>query len=456
MDTDGSPTLGRCVRLPDELVEMIVDAAASLSAPDATVALRHACLISPQYYRIAKGRLARSPVLRAATPRAAEAFYRRLLLSSGALALEAASTACPSEEEAEDPVLAARQWASQLRKLQIVGQAGWRHRATVKTRPFLITPATLVAILNQCAQATSLECLALVELPWVSAGFVGHVRPWPATLTKLLLLTPSTSSELFSLLHNFVNLEHLAIGSCDSEDPRLGMIAYTAPAPYSLKSFGIVCRTAERWLKTGLPWGLRDLQWIVRGRSLERLTSVHLELADDDDVISVVEMLEDVDLDHLRLRSVTQMTMTAALLLCKGLKHLHLSSIYATALRSTSTVWAAIPDSIEHLSIDVTRLEGHGPWNARSAAGLAGCLAGVVSSGRCKSLRTIGCIFQEPGFGFSGQGEGSAGTEMEDMRRICKASGVRLVRSTFDGELLDLAMSASTLTSRLRIIRQSC
>ncbi|KAH9814836.1 hypothetical protein DFH28DRAFT_893964, partial [Melampsora americana] len=122
---------------------------------------------------------------------------------------------------------------------------------------------------------------------------------------------------------------------------------------------------------------------------------------------------------------------------CQGIKRLCLSSIYGTALRSSShhsshpqtlpldpsldsseneppplgllrnrsiptenPVWSSIPNSIEELSIDITRLPGHGPWNSRSIGNFAQSLSKLIISNQCPNLIRLGSFLSNEDFQF--------------------------------------------------------
>ncbi|EGG12239.1 uncharacterized protein MELLADRAFT_76559 [Melampsora larici-populina 98AG31] len=177
----------------------------------------------------------------------------------------------------------------------------------------------------------------------------------------------------------------------------------------------------------------------------------------------------------LYLRGISSSLMSQTLPQCKGIKRLCLSSIYGTALRSSkysldfqilpadassepaeevsspseyeppplgllrsshgpadNPVWTSIPDSLEELSIDVTRLSGHGPWNARSAGKLAGTLAELLVSNQCPKLIRLGSFFANEDFvyGIHALRHGrKLIPEVQHLIQLAEAKGVCLVAS---------------------------
>lgn len=180
-------------------------------------------------------------------------------------------------------------------------------------------------------------------------------------------------------------------------------------------------------------------------------------------------------LRNLYLRGISALLMSHTLSQCKGIKRLCLSSIYGTALRSSNNslesqtlphdasldpsedipsaseheppplgllrsryvpadnpVWTSIPDSVEELSIDVTRLPGHGPWNARSSGKLAGSLVELLSSNQCPKLTQLGSFLAHEDFvyGIHASRHGRHLTpEVQHLIQLAEAKGVRLVPS---------------------------
>ncbi|EFP89663.1 uncharacterized protein PGTG_15626 [Puccinia graminis f. sp. tritici CRL 75-36-700-3] len=483
--------------LPDELIQAILFAiTCSFPVRLATITLANCSLISRRWYRLASPMLYTSPMINMGSRLRALTFLDRLV-----------DELLEYELELMDSVKRKRRSSSlidQMRRLMFFGEGRWRHRASFDSRPDVVDRSTLHEILNRL-WCTRIEALVFVELPFTNPLHRPLVNRYPASLSTLILLTPLSHFELLFILRDLPSLRHLCIGSHDDTS--------TVPAEHhtlfsreqlpssNLLSFGISARTLEAWLRTGMPWYQSILNLLVVP-SVRSITTLHLELADEDDErhllailgrppstisSSRVEPLSSASsgdrpvpeqlfkLETVFLRGLSSVLMAESLSRLQGIRKLCLSSIYGTALRcpsplsaehtdrsspplgplhslggvesqmegltipegrpsrrslsSKNLVWQAIPSSLEELSIDITRLTDHGPWNRRSADQLTRTLASLISSQQCPHLRSLGSILADPAFEFGIFGPHRSSPPLSDLLSAAKNHHVLLVQS---------------------------
>ncbi|KAG0146400.1 hypothetical protein CROQUDRAFT_133139 [Cronartium quercuum f. sp. fusiforme G11] len=454
------------VFLPDELVQAIMKSVCKFGPMLARTTLSSCAQVSQQWRRIVCPMMDTSPIIDMGSRAGAHEFLSKMANDLIEYELDLMEFKTNKRPPAHSLI-------GRMSKLMVVGQAVWRHRASMKSRPALVSRDTLHEILNRL-WATQIHTLVLVELPFTNPFFRSVVNRYPSSLSTVIMLTPLTPFELLFFLRELPSLRHLCIGSRDDSvgAPGANQTLFSReqlPSP-NLISFGIAARAAERWLKTGLPW-LENILNLIVVPCVQTIRTVHLELADDDDERHIMEILgyqptpttsEELSLDPLiqnvipssalprrtpsnlenvYLRGISSFLMAHTLSYCRGIRRLCLSSIYGTALRSSSgsieaqallpdapsdlssdpsvsvdgdppplgllrsrstptknPVWSTIPRSIEELSIEITRLPGHGPWNARSAGQLALTLSELILSDQCPKLIRLGSVFGEEDF----------------------------------------------------------
>lgn len=98
-------------------------------------------------------------------------------------------------------------------------------------------------------------------------------------------------------------------------------------------------------------------------------------------------------------------------------------------LSAPNPVWQSIPSSIEELSIDITRLPDHGPWNQRSSGQLARTLTTLITSGQCPRLRKIGSVLGDSGFEFGIYGPHGDDSPLAEFKDAARSHRVSLVPS---------------------------
>ncbi|POW20847.1 hypothetical protein PSHT_03092 [Puccinia striiformis] len=493
--------------LPDELIQTILLAMTS-STPvrQATISLANCSLISRQWYRLASPLLYTSPVINMGSRQRALSFFDRLVdeLLEYELQLMDSVNRVPKPSSLID----------QMKRLMFFGEGRWRHRASFDSRPDVVDRSTLHEILNRL-WCTQLEALCFVELPFTTPLHRPLVNRYPASLTTLILLTPLSHFELLFVLRDLPSLLHLCIGSHDDTS--------TVPAEHhtlfsreqlpssNLRSFGISARTLEAWLRTGMPWYQSILNLLVVP-SVRSITTLHLELADEDDERHLLAILgrppsrpdspsddhpsaPEVEsgperlfkLETVFLRGLSSALMAETLSRLKGIRKLCLSSIYGTALRcpspppgeqttsqvrlalesnpvdqesspiltdhewtsmisttggrtsrrtlsSKNLVWQSIPNSLEELSIDITRLPDHGPWNRRSSDQLILTISNLISSNLYPNLKILGSILADPSFEFGIFGPYRSSYPINQFLKIAHIHNVHLVPSFWNGK----------------------
>ncbi|OAV99678.1 hypothetical protein PTTG_00531 [Puccinia triticina 1-1 BBBD Race 1] len=483
--------------LPDELVQYILLAmTSSFPVRLATITLANCSLVCRQWYRLANPLMYSSPMINMGSRLRALSFLDRLVDELLEYELELMDSV--KREPRPGSLI------DQMRRLMFFGEGRWRHRASFDSRPDVVDRSTLHEILNRLWCCTHLEALVFVELPFTNPLHRPLVNRYPASLSTLILLTPLSHFELLFVLRDLPSLRHLCIGSHDDTS--------TVPAEHhtlfsrdqlpssNLRSFGISARTLEAWLRTGMPWYQSILNLLVVP-SVRSITTLHLELADEDDERHLLAILgrppasnPDRTLDALSsspsvgdtpgperlfkletvfLRGLSSVLMAESLSRLQGIRKLCLSSIYGTALRcpspaapeqhpeepslpldpeslgglesqltritvgptarrtlsSRNFVWQSIPSSLEELSIDITRLSDHGPWNRRSADQLTRTLTALITSQQCPNLRSLGSILADPAFEFGIFGPNRLSPPLSDFVHAAQSHHVRLVQS---------------------------
>ncbi|PLW45835.1 hypothetical protein PCASD_04806 [Puccinia coronata f. sp. avenae] len=335
---------------PDELIQAILLLIAhSFPVPLATVTLAKCCLISRQWYRLTTPILYNSPMINMGSKRRAISFLDRLVGELLEYELE--------RMQSVKRVPKTCSLMDQMKRLMFFGEGRWRHRASFDSRPDVVDRSTLHDILNRL-WCTQIEALVFVELPFTNPLHRPLVNRYPTTLTTLILLTPLSHFELLFVLRDLPTLLHLCIGSHDDTT--------TIPAEHhtlfsreqlpssNLRSFGISARTLEAWLRTGMPWYQSILNLLVVP-SVQSITTLHLELADEDDERHLLAILgrplstmstspistgnEAAKVERLFklqtvfLRGLSSVLMAESLSRLQGIRKLCLSSIYGTALR---------------------------------------------------------------------------------------------------------------------------
>ncbi|PLW58909.1 hypothetical protein PCANC_00332 [Puccinia coronata f. sp. avenae] len=475
-------------RLPDELIQAILLLIAhSFPVPLATVTLAKCCLISRQWYRLTTPILYNSPMINMGSKRRAISFLDRLVGELLEYELE--------RMQSVKRVPKTCSLMDQMKRLMFFGEGRWRHRASFDSRPDVVDRSTLHDILNRL-WCTQIEALVFVELPFTNPLHRPLVNRYPTTLTTLILLTPLSHFELLFVLRDLPTLLHLCIGSHDDTT--------TIPAEHhtlfsreqlpssNLRSFGISARTLEAWLRTGMPWYQSILNLLVVP-SVQSITTLHLELADEDDERHLLAILgrplstmstspistgnEAAKVERLFklqtvfLRGLSSVLMAESLSRLQGIRKLCLSSIYGTALRchqsttpeqqtesltlpgepnpmdpavllgrlpprpsrrnlsSKNLVWQSIPSSLEQLSIDITRLPDHGPWNRKSSDQLTRTITALISSLQCPNLTSLGSHLADPAFEFGIHGPYRLEHPLSDLIHAAETHGISLVPS---------------------------
>lgn len=494
------------VPLPDELVQEIVKFVCDFEPKLASRTLSSCALVSQQWRCIVSPILDASPVIDMGSRSRAFSFLTRI-------AEEVIDHQLDLMDVKTNKSPLPHSLLGRMRKLMIFGQAVWRHRASIDSRPLLVSRDTLHDILNRL-WCTRIHTLVLVELPFTTPFFRSVVNRYPSTLSTVIMLTPLSPFELLFFLRELPSLRNLCIGSRDDTAGAPGahhtLFSREQLPSTQLVSFGIAARAAERWLKTGLPW-LENILNLIVIPCQQTIRTLHLELADDDDEHHLMDILgynpapitsAEIQMDPLihntspssslrrnspsmlqnvYLRGISSGLMARTLSRCRGIRRLCLSSIYGTALRSsnnspeaqmllpaaspepssgsptaseedppplgllrtrsaptTNPVWGAIPPSVTELSVDITRLPGHGPWNARSAGQLALTLADLIASDQCPKLIRLGSAFAEEDFPYGiycDTHEKQLVPAVQHLTQLAESRGIKLVPSFWSGML---------------------
>ncbi|KNZ58077.1 hypothetical protein VP01_1g4 [Puccinia sorghi] len=468
--------------LPDELIHLILSVITrSFPVPVATITLANCCLISSQWYRLAHPLLYSSPMINMGSKMRALSFLDRLV---GEL-LDYELERMDSVKREQKPC----SLIDQMRRLMFFGEGRWRHRASFDSRPDVVDRSTLDEILNRL-WCTRIEALVFVELPFTNPLSRPLVNRYPPTLTTLILLTPLSHFQLLLVLRDLPSLLHLCIGSHDdtSSIPAEHHTLFSRDQlPSSnLRSFGISARTLEAWLRTGMPWYQSILNLLVVP-SVRTITTLHLELADEDDERHLLSILGRpvgtgaaeggglFRLETVFLRGLSSVLMAESLSRLEGVRKLCLSSIYGTALRwpnpprpsleangdettglggrvgrrglsTKNQVWQAIPSSVEELSIDITRLPDHGPWNRRSTEQLALTLIALIVSRQCPNLISLGSLLAEPAFEFGIHGPYRRQYPLWALIQTAQLHRIALVPPFWSGMFLSLSLTNSHST----------